>query len=132
MTAEEEREEIQVGKVCPPEIGYKKPPPQEKAFAADTAAITGESKRSINQHLARAEALGDDLDKVAGTWMRWPSDSSQGYERGYRRKQHHKRDASTCAKPIARVGLPPRLMPYLSKLPTDCLQATEKKNHATV
>ena len=25
------------------------------------------TKRAINQHLARAEALGDDLDKVAGT-----------------------------------------------------------------
>jgi len=25
------------------------------------------TKQSINQHLARAEALGDDLDKVAGT-----------------------------------------------------------------
>ena len=41
--------------------------PQEKAFAAETAAITGESKRDVNRHLARAEALGDDLDKVTGT-----------------------------------------------------------------
>ena len=38
-----------------------------KEFAAETAAITGEAKRTINQHLARAEALGDDLDKVTGT-----------------------------------------------------------------
>ena len=62
-------EEIQVGKVCPPEsaTGYKQPPPQEKGFAASTAAVSGESKRSINQHLARAEALGDDLERITGT-----------------------------------------------------------------
>ena len=56
-------EEIQVGKVCPPEsaTGYKQPPPQEKGFAASTAAVSGESKRAINRHLARAEAIGDDV-----------------------------------------------------------------------
>lgn len=67
MTEAEEREEIQVGEVFPPVIGYGKPPPQTKSFAAETAAITGESKRSINQHLARAEALGDDIDRLVGT-----------------------------------------------------------------
>lgn len=36
-------------------------------FAAETAAVTGESKSQINRHLARAEALGDDLEKVTGT-----------------------------------------------------------------
>lgn len=56
--------EFQVGKVCPPEIGYGKPPPQEQGFAASTAAVSGESKRAINQHLARADALGDDLDRI--------------------------------------------------------------------
>lgn len=57
-------EEIQVEQVDPPEFstGYKQPPPQEKAFAASTAAVTGESKVSINRHLARADALGDDLE----------------------------------------------------------------------
>lgn len=40
---------------------------QEKAFAASTASLTGESVRSIQRHLARADALGDDLDKVTGT-----------------------------------------------------------------
>lgn len=61
--------QIQVGQAAPPEsvIGYKQPPAQEKAFAAETAALTGEDKRTINRHIARAEALGDDLDKVAGT-----------------------------------------------------------------
>lgn len=39
--------------------------PQE--FAADTAIASGESKAQVNRHLARAEALGDDLDAVAGT-----------------------------------------------------------------
>lgn len=37
------------------------------AFAADTAATTGETKRDINRQIARAEALGDDLNRIAGT-----------------------------------------------------------------
>lgn len=36
-------------------------------FAADTAKVTGESKSQINRHVARAEALGDDLPRVTGT-----------------------------------------------------------------
>ena len=36
-------------------------------FAANTASVSGESKSHINRHLARAEALGDDLAAVAGT-----------------------------------------------------------------
>jgi len=43
LTEAEEREEIQVGKLFPPEIGYGKPPPQTLSFAAETALITGES-----------------------------------------------------------------------------------------
>ncbi|TCP19544.1 hypothetical protein [Simplicispira metamorpha] len=34
-------------------------------FAAETAAITGQSKRTINRNVARAEALGDDLPEVS-------------------------------------------------------------------
>jgi len=62
-------DEIQVEKVFPPEsaTGYKQPPPQEKGFAASTAAAAGMTKQAINQHLARAEALGDDLERIAGT-----------------------------------------------------------------
>lgn len=37
------------------------------SFAAETSSASGESKRRVNEHLARAEALGDDLDEVAGT-----------------------------------------------------------------
>lgn len=66
-----EMDETEVGKVCPPQyagqLGGARP--QSKSFAAETAAVTGESKRSINQHLARAEALGDDLDRTAGTCL---------------------------------------------------------------
>ena len=40
--------------------------PKEKAFAASTAAVSGESKRAINQHLARAEALGDGMVRITG------------------------------------------------------------------
>ncbi len=36
-------------------------------FAADTAAVSGESKRDVNRHLARAEAIGGDLERVTGT-----------------------------------------------------------------
>jgi hypothetical protein len=55
-----------VGQFVPPEIGYRKPPPQSQAFAAETAAVSGETKRDINRHLSRAAALGDDLQAVAG------------------------------------------------------------------
>jgi len=41
--------EIQVAQVAPSEIGYKNPPPQSKAFAADTSASTGRSKQQINR-----------------------------------------------------------------------------------
>ena len=42
-------------------------PQHEKAFAADTAERTGRAKSGINQKLARAAALGDDLGDVIGT-----------------------------------------------------------------
>jgi hypothetical protein len=50
-----------VEKVFPPEIGYKKPPPQTKGFATSTAELTGETKQSINRSVARAESIGPDL-----------------------------------------------------------------------
>jgi hypothetical protein len=48
-------------------IGRKKSPQQSKAFAAETAALTGETKSTINRQLARAAALGDDIKAVVGT-----------------------------------------------------------------
>lgn len=42
-------------------------PGRPKEFAAETAEVSGESKRAINQHLARADALGDDLERITGT-----------------------------------------------------------------
>lgn len=36
-------------------------------FASDTSRASGESKAQVNRHLARAEALGEDLDEIAGT-----------------------------------------------------------------
>jgi hypothetical protein len=65
--------EIQVGNLCPPELtttGYKSPPPQTQGFAASTAEASGMTKRSINQHLARADALGDDVERI--TYMPKP------------------------------------------------------------
>ena len=46
---------------------FVKGEPKEKAFAASTAAAAGMTKQAINQHLARAEALGDDLQRITGT-----------------------------------------------------------------
>lgn len=42
-------------------------PGRPKEFAADTAAVSGQSKRDINRDLARADALGPDLDRIVGT-----------------------------------------------------------------
>lgn len=56
--------EIQVAHVAPPVIGYASPPPQTQGFASSTAEITGESKATINRHIARADALGDDVERL--------------------------------------------------------------------
>lgn len=57
------------GTSCPTQKAteHKDRPQNQRDFAADTAKASGESKRDVNRHLARAEALGDDLDAVAGT-----------------------------------------------------------------
>ena len=44
-------------------VGEGRPP----EFASETAAAAGMTKQAINQHLARADALGDDLDRIHGT-----------------------------------------------------------------
>lgn len=72
MAENEEREETEVGQVAPPQfagqLGGARP--QTKSFAADTAALTGEDKRTINRHLARAEALGEEgLPKFRDTYI---------------------------------------------------------------
>ena len=36
-------------------------------FASETAAVSGYNVRSVQRHIARAEALGDDLPRVTGT-----------------------------------------------------------------
>ena len=60
-------EDEQVGGFRPPVEAAKHGHAQSKAFAAETAAVTGESKRRINEHLSRANALGDDLEAITGT-----------------------------------------------------------------
>lgn len=62
----EKRAERSSGKSSP-SIPSERGRGQPKQFAAETEAITGQSKRSINQKLARAEALGDDIQQVVGT-----------------------------------------------------------------
>lgn len=63
MTEAEEREQVEP--VIPPVAKHGHA--QEKSFAAATADASGMTKQAINRHLSRAEALGDDLDKVTGT-----------------------------------------------------------------
>jgi len=36
-------------------------------FASETAAVSGDGVRDIQRHLSRADALGDDLERIAGT-----------------------------------------------------------------
>lgn len=57
------------GTTCPTSLadGRQSGPQHQKQFAADTAAVSGESKRDVNRHLARADAIGDDLERVTGT-----------------------------------------------------------------
>ncbi|MGY0573250.1 hypothetical protein ACTGJ9_020910 [Bradyrhizobium sp. RDM12] len=40
---------------------------KEAPFIDDTAAKTGKHRATIARDVARAEALGDDIDRVAGT-----------------------------------------------------------------
>lgn len=63
MTEAEELQQVEP--VIPPVAKHGHA--QEKSFAAATADASGMTKQAINRHLARAEALGDDLDKVTGT-----------------------------------------------------------------
>lgn len=58
-------EGVAVGQIVPPQSSMARQ--QHQQFAAETAAVSGETKRDINRHLSRAEALGEDLLKVAGT-----------------------------------------------------------------
>ncbi len=56
----------QVEQFVPPVVAAKHGRAQDKGFAADTAESTGQSKQDVNRHIARAEALGDDLLEVTG------------------------------------------------------------------
>ena len=47
--------------------GRKAGPQHEQGFAAATATAAGMTKQAINQHLARAESIGDDLERITGT-----------------------------------------------------------------
>ena len=47
--------------------GRKKGPQHHKAFAAETAALTGQSKQEINRQLAVGKAIGEDLQCKAYT-----------------------------------------------------------------
>lgn len=63
----EQRHGEQVAQAAPPVETRKHGRAQEKAFAADTSERTGQDKATINRHVSRAEALGDDLEAVTGT-----------------------------------------------------------------
>ena len=55
----------QVEQVVPPVAKHGHS--QSKGFAAETSTVSGMTKQAINRHVARAEALGDDLDRIVGT-----------------------------------------------------------------
>ena len=59
---------------------FVKGEPKEKAFAASTAAAAGMTKQAINQHLARADAMGDEglkneplyiVEGIGQAWACW-------------------------------------------------------------
>lgn len=125
--------ENQVGQVGPPEIGYRKPPPQERAFAADTATATGEAKRSINRAVARADALGDDLAKVVGTSL----DKGVELDALAKLPQPERRELVERAKAGERVSARPAPAPADDEGPTleelvDDLQAENAKLTAEI
>jgi len=69
-----ENDDIEVGNLFPPQVSaHGGARPQTKGFAASTAEATGMTKRSINQHIARADALGGEaLTKSFQIALRWP------------------------------------------------------------
>lgn len=95
------------GTNCP---GIQRGPGQPAQFAAETAAVSGETKRDINRHLSRADALGDDLAAVAGTSL------DKGVELDALKKlpaaerqaliaRARKGEAVSARKPMARLNL---------------------------
>ena len=58
--------DYEVSQVVPPQK-HPKARPQRKGYAASNAVATGESKRSINRSLRRANILGGDLVRLTGT-----------------------------------------------------------------
>ena len=63
---------------------------QAVEFATDTAAVSGEGRSSIYRHLARADALGDDLERIKGTiaTINWPYCSLSCNPRAMARFRH--------------------------------------------
>lgn len=57
------------GTTCPTRnIGYAKPPENEKGFAAETSEKTGVDKRTINRAISRAEKIPEPIrEKIEGT-----------------------------------------------------------------
>ena len=97
-------EEIAVRQVVAPQSESPMARPQEKGFAASTAEITGESVRGIQRHIARADALGDDVERITGTSL----------------------DSMNPSPPM-RVFSRLVLVLHFGKLPTDCLQGPKNR-----
>lgn len=61
----EETRKLEVAQAEPPQVlTHGGARPQTQGFASSTAEITGESKATINRHIARADALGDDVERL--------------------------------------------------------------------
>lgn len=64
----EETRKLEVAQADPPQVSaHGGARPQTQGFASSTSEITGESKATINRHIARADALGDDVERITGT-----------------------------------------------------------------
>lgn len=119
---------LEVGQIGPPQdVAHGGARPQRVEFANDTAKVTGESKRDVNRHLARAEALGDDLPRVTGTSLdkgveldalaKLPeADRAELIERAQAGEKVSARDAAPAAPTPKPVPAAPALTPSM------CLQ----------
>lgn len=111
------------GTICPTRIGYKQPPKNVEKFAAETAKVSGESKRDINRHVSRAEALGSDLNEVVGTSL----DKGVELDALKAMAPADRKDLIQRAKAgeqvSARSAPQPRLEPALCRTLGDCIKA---------
>jgi ParB-like chromosome segregation protein Spo0J len=98
--------EVQVVQVAPPEFGYKRPPPQSKGFAAETAEKTGRDKSTITRALARSKKVAPDVIQAV---KRTPLDSGSSLDKLAKLPVEQQRQAAKSG--ILPLELPPTKPP---------------------